>query len=244
MLIALDSPLRKIPARLDRKQTLFFDGVRYAAEMSHLAFTRLLKTLHALPEAEAGTAEYADLVTAAMTDAWTIVDSTHRLRELLAQFPKLKQKLPNLQVFYRATTGVETFRNVIQHLRGEIDKLAENGLPVWGSLTWRVQIDPATGEEAGFGVCAGTFYPGASIYLSQFGDRLAKPIGRVCLNMGMVKLDLGELIRSIEPVIRFLEKGLAEQLPNEPHNAADALIQIIVKPTAGKPTDTTEQTPQ
>ncbi len=243
MLIGLDSPLRKLAVRLDRRQTLFFDGVRYAAEMSHLALARLLDTLPAIPAAEGGTPEYADLITASMIDAWTVVDSTHRLRQLLMQFPKVKQNLPFLQVFYRTTAGVERFRNVIQHLRKEIAGLAQSGLPVWGSLTWRAQIDPATGEEASFGVCAGTFYAGAKIYLPQGGDRLAEPIGRVCLNIGHMTLDLGEITRSAEPVIRYFERDLAKQFSEDPHNDADVLVSLIVKPVRSGPRAPREDSP-
>jgi len=183
-----------------------------------------------MPTLDPETAEYSASITSAMLDAWTVVDSTHRLRELLMQFPDVKQRLAHLQVFYRRTASVERFRNLIQHLRRKIDALALNGLPVWGSLTWRLRTDPTTSEETSFGICPGTFFDGAKVFLSEFGERMEKPIGMVCLNIGNASLDLGALVESATPIITYFERTLAEQFRDEPLNGADLLLKIKVKP--------------
>ena len=228
MLVAIDSPLRKLSAQRDRKQTLYFDGVRYAAEMSNLAFTRLLKTLNLFPTLTAGSVELTESITSSVMDSWTVIDSVHRLRELLRQFPGMKQKAQEILIFYQTTEGVARFRNGIQHLNNDINVLAEKGLPVWGSLTWRLQSNLATGEETSCGICAGTFFGGATVFMSEFGKEVKEPIGMVCLNIGNASLNLGSLVESTKPIILFLERLVANE--SEPKNGSDVLLRLTHRP--------------
>lgn len=57
---------------------------------------------------------------AAFQDGWAFVDSINRLRRLLDHMPRMPKNSPRLQVFSRATTGIETLRNAIQHLDEEL----------------------------------------------------------------------------------------------------------------------------
>lgn len=101
MLIGSDSPFRRLPATIPPRHVLFFDGVRYAAEMMHLAFGRLCVTLDSLPALAIGSNDGVDAGISAMTDAWTIADSTFRLRRLIEAFPGIPKKhtSPPIQVF-------------------------------------------------------------------------------------------------------------------------------------------------
>jgi len=45
MIIEDDSPFHQLPAALNRKQTLFLDGIRYSVEMADLAHSRLQAAL-------------------------------------------------------------------------------------------------------------------------------------------------------------------------------------------------------
>lgn len=128
MIVGEDCPLRRLPAALDRKQTLFLDGIRYSAEMADLAHVRVQHTLHRLAmsskdsEENSGNLDHL-AVLSAMQDAWAIVDSLHRLRGLLQQMPGIKQNTPNMRVFRQQTDKVEDLRNGVQHLNQQIHKL-------------------------------------------------------------------------------------------------------------------------
>jgi hypothetical protein len=48
MIIDDNSPLRRLPGELNRKQALFLDGIRYSVEIAYLSHTRLRQTLFEL----------------------------------------------------------------------------------------------------------------------------------------------------------------------------------------------------
>lgn len=75
-MIGKDSPLRLLPRDLDARQSLIFDGIRYAAEMADLAYGRLRLELVQLSTcAESG--GQPSSFTPVFCDAWTIVDSAN-----------------------------------------------------------------------------------------------------------------------------------------------------------------------
>jgi len=79
------SPFRTLPADLPREQILFLDGIRYSAEITALAYSRLWANTAAMTKAMADQIGVQDpnSSTAALSDAWTMIDSTYRLRELI-----------------------------------------------------------------------------------------------------------------------------------------------------------------
>src|SRR6266550_1409307 len=143
MIVRTDSPLRQLPASLNRKQTLFLDGVRVAADSVDLAYSRLTNTLGRLATGAGVDPMLAMEIAQAVQDVWSIVDSTHRLRALFARMPGVKQRGPCLQAFYRATADIKTLRHVVQHLDSEIDNLVKLGVPLWGTIHWLV-ADPSS----------------------------------------------------------------------------------------------------
>lgn len=57
-----------------------------------------------------------------MMEAWAIVDAVNRLRALVAATRGLKRG-PAVVSFNRSVEGVETLRNAVQHLIGEVEEL-------------------------------------------------------------------------------------------------------------------------
>src|SRR5215813_5594421 len=111
-LIPDDSPLRHLRNYFSREQALFFDGIRYAAEMADIAYWRLfdlLQEMSSLHDTELTTRQIAT----AMLDVWSVVDSVHRLRDLL--------DVPGVphdtwwQLFMRRTSDIADLRDEIQH---------------------------------------------------------------------------------------------------------------------------------
>lgn len=226
MIITDDSPLRRLPANLDRKQTLFLDGIRYSVEMADLAHRRLRSTLYHLAENQAASEnlDHLDFV-AAVQDAWSIVDSLHRLRGLLRQTPGFKQKTPNMQLFMRQTAAVEDLRNAVQHLNHEIDKLIGLDLPVWGTLSWFAAIDQEA--RTGFLGClfAGTLFKSKDIPLvNPAGKPLDLPVDLITLTAHSHTLDLSKVIKAVARLIEDLEKQLSNQFAGHPVAGGDLLL--------------------
>ncbi len=144
MLITKTSLLRRIPKNVETRTVLFLDGIRYSIEIIDLAFRRLQETIEMISQMENKSDELSPKIVEAMSDAWVIIDSAHRLRELVCQFPKLKQKEPNVQLFLRNTEVVENLRNFVQHFRSGIDSFVEKGMPLWGTLSWAGSANPRT----------------------------------------------------------------------------------------------------
>jgi hypothetical protein len=162
-LIPIGSPLRLVPDSLDRRSVLYLDGIRYAIHIFDLSGVRLTHTLSALSVDSTPAENLAEQIAVAMSDAWTMVDAMHRLRELLSQLPGLKKNLPELQVFLRQTSAIEGLRHFYQHFRTEIDTFTEVGMPLWGTLSW-VYTDPDSGENSNFTIIPGTFFEGATVH--------------------------------------------------------------------------------
>lgn len=142
MIIDKNSPLRRLPL-LNRKQTLFLDGIRYSIEMADLSYCRLRETLYkmsinccsSLPNDHINTVS-------AVLDAWSIIDSIDRLRGLLylAEFVK-KDLLPNDDPLKQYMDDIRLLRNSIQHIAQRIDMMVSKNLTILGSLSWFTCID-------------------------------------------------------------------------------------------------------
>ncbi len=115
-MIPTDSPLRLLPQSTDPRQRLILDAIRIAAQCVDISYRRLVENLeNGRRDPESA---HVDGI-AAMLDAWSVVDSVHRLRELAQALPKWRSRAPSKQVFLRATAAADDLRNSIQHLGGE-----------------------------------------------------------------------------------------------------------------------------
>jgi hypothetical protein len=208
VLIPPDSPLRLLPENLDRKQLLFFDGIRVAVEMAERAYERLADTLHRSAITESSHEDRYRLVPFCLLDAWSIVDSTNRLRKLLMKLPRFKNDAPSLKIFLDRTKDIWGLRNLGQHLEGKIARLAAKGHTVWGTLTWLVLVDARIGKFKG----------GLLVSGSQFGTKHALPsinniemyanIDHVTLTAGGHEANLSAVMRATADFIPKLEGEL------------------------------------
>src|SRR5437588_497539 len=83
-----DSAFRSLPRDLTRRQILFFDAVRLSAEMAAVSLQRLLGALGEISKQTGCDLEDRQIST--LTDAWSIVDSIHRFRVVVAATPRVK----------------------------------------------------------------------------------------------------------------------------------------------------------
>jgi hypothetical protein len=209
-MIRRESILHQLPVKLDRKQTVFLDGVTYSVQMADLAHTRLQNTLiNDNPDH-----------TSAVLDAWSIVDSLHRLRELLNQMPGVKRNSPTLQIFQRNTTQIEAMRHGVQHLRGEIDTLVAQNKPVWGSLSW---VKPVGEREVDVGLLvAGTLsdYKGLPM-VNPAGKSVSPPVDLITLTAYGHTVCLSEAMEYVERLVRKIEEQLHEKIQDLPAAAEE-----------------------
>ena len=217
-----------IPINLDQQQASFFDGVRYAVEMADLASIRLADSLWRLSTVCQDTTLDHIAMVSSFLDAWSIVDSIHRLRELLEQMPGLKKRSQSsvYRRFRQETAVVEDFRNIVQHLRGEIRELAKNGCPVWGTLDWLALTEPNTGICRCCAMAAGRIVSGTQNIVNPCGKTIHGRIDYVTLQCKSHRLDLSKIMRFTELIIRRLEKSLLRQFEGFPTSGSELVMCV------------------
>jgi hypothetical protein len=192
--------------------------------MADLAYSRLRANLFNLSVEPVEAHEECDnrpTFVSAMQDAWSIIDSVHRLRGLLKQTPGLKQNVPALQIFYRNTANIGDLRNGVQHLNSEIDKLVSLDLPVWGSISWAAQRDPNEPLELYVGaLIAGTvFEGGGSEFVNPLGKVFHPPIDHITLIAFGRSVTLSHVLAQVERMTQSLEEALREAVKQLPSDA-------------------------
>jgi hypothetical protein len=229
-LIPETSPLRRVPSSLDRRVVLFLDGIRYSLQIFDLASLRLAHVLHDITTS-ADPNTVGEKIVAATADAWTMIDSIHRLRELLQNLPGLKQKEAELQVFLRKTRVVEDFRNFVQHFRSEIESFTSYGLPIWGTLSWAFYRDYPENHS----IVPGTFFDGCGSIGLVFDAHQAKFVERVVLQAGPRKLDLATLTEDVQRFVEWYVKWFETKHTDENRLGADVHITMVLQPVAKPP---------
>lgn len=228
MLLPENSPLRRPPATFSRRQVLFLDGNRYAAEMAHIAYERLFAHLQNVA-ASPNELRVSDIATA-MLDAWSIVDSAHRFRNLLRELPGLSNS-PWKRLFLDRTADIETLRHSVQHQPGEVDGLISGGGQLWGYLSW---AEVRNGRHTGkwLMMTGGSDFVGDEwFFIGPVQLPFEVPPGRVRLNAFGCQVYLGRLVREIDSAIASLtaeiESGAmrAVGLPATERRGADIVYE-------------------
>ena len=229
MIINAESPLRKIPSSLNMKQTLFLDAIRYSVEMSDIAYYRLQNTLLSLTFEHMNNSEAKSQMPSEsiILDAWSIIDSIHRLRILLEQLPYLKQKSSGLLSFYKHTEGIEYLRNIMQHINHEVDFLTENKIPVLGSLSWIACPEP----DKRLYLCnlqTGTLFK-RSVPIIKMPKSVRIPIDKITL-IHKESLCLSDVMAQVVKLTASIETQLKKQMGDLPQAGADLLVILEIKP--------------
>lgn len=215
------SPLRQLRDGLSPIQRVAIDGVRYALEMAALSHWRLRHSLD-LKSATLEEPLEPDFHTAIFLDAWSTVDSLHRLHQLLLKLPGVKRK--DIQLYLDKLSGVRELRNGFQHVDNELPKAARSGFPLWGTVGW-VLVENTV---------AHTFCIAAAGHLTKQwlkfptdtpGRFTYQPLGLVTLTAFGHSIDLDEMIHELEGLVPHLESHFAKA-PDEPTNPTDSLMTL------------------
>jgi len=235
MICDINSPFRRLPANIERKQLLFWDGVRFAVEAGNLAHERLKANLRDISGRTPTEAEIYAATVAATTDAWTIVDSAHRLTELISRFPKMDKSSIPIRLFTNRMAGIKAVRDFAQHVRQKLDQILESELPLWGAITWRGTDDQVAGKQSVFVLVAGTFYPGAHVESAPLGPARTEVPSDVTLRTPHGALSLTEVVDHMVELFRHLESVLGPQVKDKQHPMlADIFIRAYPTYVDGK----------
>jgi hypothetical protein len=237
MILDPDSPLRKLPANLDMSQKLSFNGISYSVEMIELAYFRLRETLFNLTQNQQQFTESHDLVVSALFDAWSIIDSIHRLRSLLLQTRNLKQKSPGVQLFLRRTENVIQLRNTFQHLDQQIKNYQRHQLTVWGSLSWFVISDDRKSGKMCTLIPGTLFAKDGHPLVNPAGKEILPPVDLItltaagCVNniFSEKSISLSDFYKYVYEFIKDIEVGLKEQTKGLPTAANEMLLVATIE---------------
>ncbi len=237
MLIEPQSPLRRIPESLDRREALFFDGIRFTVEMMDIAYRRLADTLHEHAQAQNPAFRQSNPMALPFLDAWSIVDSVNRLRRLLDRLPTIKHKqIPEREVFLRGTETVDEFRNRIQHLDTEMTSITESKEPVWGTISWFTSLDSEIGGQVQLGrislMVSGSIFrePQEFKFINPCGQTIIYPVGLITLSSCGLSLCLTEIHQAVLKVIRALEREFEKRFTDLPKAASDLYASVDLTP--------------
>lgn len=215
MIISAESPLRRIPDNLDPRQACFLDGIRLSVEMCDVAYTRLSDRLWDLATGFGHGGSLQPYCAAELLlDAWSVVDSTHRLRSLLDVMPRFQKSGPLYQIFTRATAPASELRNAVQHLREEMPQMAEKAWPVLGVLSWLALVTPDGTTIRSCALNSGRMQSGQHRLLNPAGQAFAAKVDHVTLECKEQRVSLSEFVRQVEKIVRPFEQSLAKQFPD------------------------------
>lgn len=137
-MLSQNSILRRLPPGLDKKQLVFLEGIRHSAEIAWLAYVRLERALTHFVDSPNGGSPEPERYTEAFMDAWAVVDSIDRFRQLWSMFPGMQFVEPRSgkPSFAELSHDIRQLRNVTDHLAQRAEYIAASGNPVFGLLTW------------------------------------------------------------------------------------------------------------
>ncbi len=203
----------KSPSQPDQFKRLVFylDGIRYSFGMIKIAHDRLRETIYSLQTKNWEKKYLCTVTPSIMLDAWSVIDSVHRLRNLLMQVPLLKKNSPELRIFYDKTKGIEDLRNTIQHLRNEAEDFLDKNLPAMGILTWVVLLKPNDESASLYALVAGTTYPNVLYqFVNPLGKVIQSPVDHITIMLGNHSASISDVIEQVEQVKFWLEEKLKE----------------------------------
>jgi hypothetical protein len=213
------------------------DGIRYCLEITDLAFSRLTTALNSFHNNEPSQVETEALIVAATSDAWMMIDSVHRLRELVQQTPGIKQNDPDVQMFLRKTEVVEELRHFVQHFRSGINDYVDQRMPLWGTVSW-IEENGEQGLPVNHLLLPGTFFGGTMAPAITFDTWTGKYVERLALNAGRLRIDLDDLHERVVAFSGWYKDWFAIRYSGQQTYDADRHFRFIITlhsgPTAGE----------
>jgi hypothetical protein len=202
-----------LPSNLNRRQVLFLDGMRHAAEIADLSYVRLCSQLTELAfSANLKPGQLSPRFTAAFLDAWAFVDAVDRLRSLVHLMPGLEFTENNEADFRDQTRGVRDLRNVADHLAQRVDYvIAQNGSAL-GYLAWFTFLDESRQLGKSCCILPGTASAGTAPAVNPAGRIISPPTGLIRMSAGGYTIELDDVLAKVVAIIRDIEASLSNWL--------------------------------
>jgi len=229
--IDLGSPLRRLPTDLPRRQVLYLDALRVSFEMAVVGYDHLVAVLRTLMADTAPTLDGSQVD--AIAYAWSVVDSLHRFRIVLTATPGIKHNHV-YELFIRGTAGVESLRNAVQHISGELDQIAAQAQAPLGTLTWLGPSAAPNGPPTMFLLNVCTPYPGQLAFgpIVDLQSRLQEgTIANVKLSLSRSQLDITDAQNRLKSFVRSLAPAIATASADKPSFGADRLMRFQLIPS-------------
>ncbi|MGH7950155.1 MAG: hypothetical protein ACREQF_13085 [Candidatus Binataceae bacterium] len=232
MILSADSPLKHLPTRLNPRQAMFLDATRFTIEMADFAMERLLAILSAITSPTPANLGPHSFAVPPFLDAWSIVDSIHRLRGLFERMPGLakKNRSPEFRRFLTVANDVKILRDAVQHMKKEIGAIADVPRvgPIWGVLTW-VTFQPDGCCISSTLVSGSTNLIGSITCLNPAGKLPRRlPIDYVTLAQGGAQVDITAAIDSVATLARIFEESIRETIMSFPDRGGSDIIMHFV----------------
>jgi hypothetical protein len=226
-MLAHDSILRHLPARVQLETRLRFEALVFAADVLTFAFCSI-RDITARYGAGISSISLHDRI-ALFTHAWTMVDQIHILRQLIKTTTTSGQMGPNQKSFYDTYVTAWSMRNKMDHLTGMFQNLASRkGIhpPFFGAISYfLVEADQMVQTPAGAIVHAGTVITVSAG--SVQGDKTlipmpnpaARPIhpptSQFMLAAFDLELNLEEAVKALQAILNKASEQIGEDLKRQ-----------------------------
>ncbi len=230
-LLVDDSFILRSPASLPARERVWLEAVGFSIGIADLAYDRMREILWAAA-AEKSLPLGARTIPAIVSDAWSYVDSCHRLGDMIArgmgQF-KTPQLANAARQFRDAAQAVFALRNLVQHLPNETTELERNGTPVWGSVSWVAVISTEPPLVRVCAVMAGGGGPTVSNQLvNPLGKTFRSRVDHVHLAAFGQRVSLAQVHETLACFARELEATVSAMFPGDARSPASGLIFMDV----------------
>lgn len=189
----VDSKVHLDDPRRVRALILCLDGLRFSCAICEASFSRAiatLRTFEALPETGAPTEE----VTLVVADLWSVVDSAHRVRQLVERIPIISRRDSYVRYFMDRTAPVEEMRHYVQHLAKEVGKSEDTSTPLWGAISWISSDDPTKY----FTLLTGSHHLKCTLPGLVFDRFESRFVRQVELTAGKTSVDLADIVSNVK----------------------------------------------
>jgi len=230
-MLSPESPFRRLPVNLPRRQVMFADALRLSAEMAAYSYQNLERLLKDLVLRDR-TEQIEGATIQAIVNAYGVIDAANRFREVLRRFPGLKKNAV-FRVFKRATASVEALRNVIQHINSELHDIGDKKSSALGTLTWLGPSENNDSPPTAWILQPGSSYPGEITHGPMIDlDAQVAPgeISQIHLVTSGARVDLPDVIKRIGSMIKSLEPSMKEQSSGKELMGSDALMHFSLTP--------------
>lgn len=230
-MLSENSVLARLPNNLDRKQALFLNGIRHAAEFAALAYERLAHSLTLIATTDIAKEEARSrCYTSIFIDAWAIIDAFDRFRLLDKKFPGAvaSASLPNAETKELVETA-RKLRNVADHLAECADLVVSKNGTALGVLTWVTLSNENAESGATCALVPGGMPDGEIALVNAAGESARYPTDLIHLTAGGRRLSLSKLVAHMATRIHLIEQQLAMQFPPSSEQltrATDVLLKL------------------